>query len=175
MRQYSFNDLTPQLDPSCFIAEGAIVIGDVQIGAESSLWYNSILRGDVFPIRIGRRTNIQDLCVGHVTSGTHALTVGDEVTVGHRVVLHGCTVYNRALIGMGAVVMDGAEIGEESMIAAGSVVTPNTKIPPFTLAMGTPAKVKRQLTQEERDLLSLSADNYVELARSHKQDLNVLR
>jgi len=175
MSRYQLDDLRPQLDASCFIAPGATIIGDVQMGADSSLWYNSILRGDVYPIRIGRRTNIQDLCVGHVTSGTHALIVGDEVTVGHRVVLHGCTVEDRALIGIGAIVMDGAHIGEEALIAAGSVVTPNTKIPSGTLAMGAPARVKRELTQEEREAFVVSAEHYVQLAKRHSESLTILR
>lgn len=175
MTHYQLAALTPQIDETCFIASGAVVVGDVYMGEDSSLWYNSVLRGDVFHIRIGRRTNIQDLCMGHVTSGTHALIVGDEVTVGHRAVLHGCTIENRVLIGIGAVVMDGAHIGAESLIAAGSVVTPNTRIPAGTLAMGTPARVRRELSKKERDDLVASAEHYVQLAKKHRESLTLLR
>ncbi len=173
MTMFKFAQKTPQVDPTAFIAAGACVIGDVIIGAESSLWYNSILRGDVFPVRVGKRTNIQDLSVGHVTSGTHALHIGDEVTIGHRVIIHGCTLNDRCLIGMGAVIMDGAEVGEESIIGAGAVVTPNTKIPPRSMALGTPARVTRELTPEEIAFLSISAENYVQLALRHQTNLSV--
>ena len=160
--------ITPQLDPTVFLAEGAVVIGDVTIGADSSLWTNSVLRGDVYHIRIGARTNIQDLSVGHVTDGTHPLIVGDEVTVGHRVILHGCTIKDRCLIGMGSIIMDAAVIGEESIIGAGSLVTEKTIIPPRTLALGSPAKVKRDLTPEEIAFLKISAENYVRNTRSYR-------
>lgn len=175
MPEFKLAGLQPKIDSSCFIAPGAIVIGDVEIGSDSSLWYNSILRGDVFPIRIGRRTNIQDICMGHVTAGTHPLIVGDEVTVGHRAVLHGCTIEDRVLIGIGAIVMDGAHVGEESLIAAGAVVTPRTKIPSGTLAMGAPARIKRDLNPEERKAFVVSAEHYVHLAKQHRESLYFLR
>ena len=175
MSEFRLDGLQPKIDSSCYIAPGAVVIGDVEMGMDSSLWYNSILRGDVFPIHIGRRTNIQDLCMGHVTAGTHPLIIGNEVTVGHRVVLHGCTIEDRALIGIGTVVLDGAHIGTESLVAAGSIVTPNTKIPAGTLAMGAPARVKRDLTPEERDAFVVSAEHYVQLAKQHRESLQLLR
>lgn len=171
----SHHGITPQVPSSVFLAEGAVVIGDVTIGEDSSLWTNAVLRGDVFYIRIGVRTNIQDLCVGHVTSGTGSaggtwpLIVEDEVTVGHRVVLHGCHLKTRSLIGMGSIVMDGAVIGEEAIVGAGSLVTEKTIVPPRTLALGVPAKVKRDLTLEEIAGLAKSAESYVQIARSHKK------
>jgi len=150
----------PLVDSSAFIEKSAAVIGDVTIGAESSVWFNVVIRGDVNFIRIGRRTNIQDGTVVHVTRNTHPTILGDEVTVGHNVTLHGCTIGHRCLIGIGSTVLDGADIGEESMVAAGSVVSPGTVIPPRTLAIGIPAKVKRNLTPAEIDHLRVSADNY---------------
>lgn len=163
------HSIAPNIDPSVFLGEGVVVIGDVSIGADSSLWTHTVLRGDVHSIRIGSRTNLQDLCVGHVTSGTWPLLVEDEVTVGHRVILHGCHIKSRSLIGMGSVVMDGAVIGEESMVGAGSLVTLGTVIPPRTLALGSPAKVKRDLTPDEIALLKVAAEHYVQNARSYKK------
>ncbi len=163
------HDVTPQIHPSVFLAEGSIVIGDVVIGEDSSLWYNSVLRGDIHSIRIGARTNIQDLSVGHVLTGTWPLIIGDDVTVGHRVVLHGCEIKSGSLIGMGSILLDGAVVGEEALVGAGSLVTEKMVIPPRTLALGSPAKVKRDLTAEELALLKTSAPHYVENARSHKK------
>ena len=175
MSTFQLDGLQPKIDSTCYVAPGALIIGDVQMGSDSSLWYNSILRGDVFHIRIGRRTNIQDLCMGHVTSGTHPLIIGDDVTVGHRAVLHGCMIEDRVLIGIGALVMDGAHIGKESLIAAGSIVTPNTKIPAGVMAMGAPARVKRELTPEEKGAFVASAEHYVQLAKQHRKSLQLLR
>ncbi len=143
------------------VMESAHVIGDVEIGEESSVWFNAVVRGDVNYIRIGKRTNIQDGCVLHVARRTLPLVVGDEVTVGHNATLHACTVGTRVLIGMGATVMDGAEIGDNSIVAAGSLVTPNTKIPEGSMVMGSPAKVKRELTEEEKRSVRDSAAHYV--------------
>ncbi len=130
-----------------------MVIGDVVIGADSSVWPNTVIRGDVNSIRIGARTNLQDLSVCHVDSGGWPLVLEDEITVGHRVVLHGCHIKARSLIGIGSIIMNGAVIGEESLVGAGSLVTEKTIIPPRTLALGSPAKVKRDLTPEEVVLL----------------------
>ncbi len=151
----------PKIHSSVFIAEGAHVIGDVEIGEQSSVWFNTVIRGDVNHIRIGKRTNIQDGCVLHVARKTLPLIVGDEVTVGHNVTLHACTLASRCLIGMGATVMDGAEVGEYSIVGAGALVTPGTKIPPRSLAVGSPARVKRELTEEEIRGIRESASNYV--------------
>jgi carbonic anhydrase/acetyltransferase-like protein (isoleucine patch superfamily) len=163
-----FGGRTPVLHGSAFVADGAVVLGDVEIGEHSSIWFGTVVRGDVNSIRIGARTNIQDLSVLHVTSKTHPTVVGDEVTVGHRVVLHGCTVKDRCLIGIGSVVMDGAVVGPESVVGAGALVPPGMVVPPRTLVMGAPAKVKRELTAEEVDALRRSADNYVDYAARYQ-------
>jgi carbonic anhydrase/acetyltransferase-like protein (isoleucine patch superfamily) len=151
-----------------FLADGAQVIGDVEIGEDSSVWYNTVLRGDVNSIRIGRRTNIQDLSMLHVHKNRFPCTAGDDVTVGHHVVMHGCTVGNRVLVGIGAIILDGVVIEDDSFIAAGSLLTPGTLIPPGSLVMGAPGKVKRALTSEEREGLLTSAAGYVLNARAHR-------
>lgn len=159
-----FGGKTPAVHPTAFVAEGAVVIGDVEVGEHASIWFGCAVRGDVNHVRIGARTNIQDLTVLHVTSRTHPTLVGNEVTVGHRVVLHGCTIKDRCLVGIGSVVMDGAVVGPESVVGAGALVPPGMVVPPRTLVMGAPAKVKRDLTVEEIEALRRSADNYVEYA-----------
>ena len=161
----SFKGIIPKIAPTAFIAPSADIIGDVKIGEESSIWYGSVARGDVHTIRIGARTNIQDLSMLHVTRLTHPLIIGNEITIGHHVTLHGCTIHNRVLIGMGAIILDGAVISEGSMIGAGSIVTEGTSIPPGVLAFGAPARVKRALTPQESDFLAKSAQNYVDLSR----------
>lgn len=166
----SYRGVTPNIAPGVFIEDSAVIIGDVVIGAESSVWFNTVIRGDVNWIRIGHRTNIQDLCLLHVTHDTAPLTIGDDVTIGHHVILHGCTITNRVLIGMGAVIMDGAHIGEDSLIGAGALVTERTVIPPQSLVLGSPAKVKRSLTQQEIDRLKESAQNYVRYAQQYLCD-----
>lgn len=148
---------------SVFIAETATVVGDVEIGEDSSVWFGSVVRGDVDRIRIGARTNIQDLTVIHVTTNTHPTILGDEITIGHRAVLHGCHVEAGCLIGIGAVLLDGVRIGQRSLVAANSLVTPGTIIPPASLVMGSPARVKRALTDDELAYLDRSWRNYVEL------------
>lgn len=153
----------PKIHETAFIAENAVIIGDVEIGAESSVWYGAIIRGDVNYIRIGARTNIQDGSIIHVTSKTHPTIIEDEVTLGHRVTLHGCYVETGCLIGIGAIVLDGARIGKNSLVAAGSLVTPNTVVPENSLVMGSPAKVKRELTEEEREDLPKFWQNYTKL------------
>lgn len=163
-----FREQFPRVHPSCFVEDSAQVIGDVELGEDSSVWFNSVLRGDVHAIRIGQRTNIQDLTMIHVTSGRFSTTIGDDVTVGHHVVLHGCTVGNRVLVGMGAVVMDGVEIGDDCIIGAGSLLTPGTRIPPGSLVVGSPGKVKRPLSDEERAFLLESARHYVRTAAEHR-------
>lgn len=156
--------VAPAIDPSAFVAEGAIVIGDVAIGPGSSVWYRSVLRGDVMHIRIGRNTNIQDACVLHVHQKTLPCLVGDEVTVGHGAILHACTVKDRCLIGIGALVLDEAVIGEESVVAAGSLVTPGTVFPPRAFVMGRPAKVVREIAEKDLAWIKESAANYVRYA-----------
>ena len=158
---HPFKENNPKIDDSALVMESAQIIGDVVIGEESSVWFNAVIRGDVNHIKIGNHTNIQDGCVLHVARKTHPLIVGDEVTIGHNVTLRACTIGSRCLIGMGAVVMDGAEIGENSIVGAGALVTPGTKIPPGSLVLGSPAKVKRELTEDEKRGIRESAANYV--------------
>lgn len=152
---------------SVFLAPTALVVGDVVLGEEASVWYGTVVRGDVGPIRVGARTNLQDGCVLHVTTGLPGLAVGDDVTVGHRAILHGATVRDRCLIGMGAVLLDGCDIGEESLIGAGSVVLEGTSVPPASFAAGVPAVVKGPLPAGIRARLRESAAAYVSLAREH--------
>ena len=158
---HSFKGTDPQIHSSAWVAESAQVIGDVVIGEESSVWFNAVIRGDVNYIRVGKRTNIQDGCVLHVARRTLPLVIGDEVTVGHNVTLHACTIGNQCLIGMGAIVMDGSEVGENCIVGAGALVTPGTKIPPGSLVVGSPARVKRTLTPEESRSIRESASHYV--------------
>jgi gamma-carbonic anhydrase len=165
-----FGGKAPILHDSVFATETAVVIGDVEIGEASSLWFGAIVRGDVNFIRIGARTNVQDHAVLHVTSHTHPTIVGDDVTIGHRVTLHGCTVKDRCLVGIGAVVMDGAVVGEDAMVGAGSLVPPGMIVPKGTLALGTPAKVKRGLTGEEIAFFRTSAQNYIRYAEQYLRE-----
>jgi gamma-carbonic anhydrase len=162
-----FRGYTPQVGEGAFLAELAALIGDVVIGPRSSIWFGTVVRGDVMPIRIGAETSIQDNSVVHVTGGVAGTIVGDRCTVGHRVILHACTVEDDCLIGMGAIVLDGAVIGRGSIIGAGSVVTPGTIIPPGSLALGAPARVKRAVTEEERARNAASAAHYVELSHAY--------
>ena len=157
----------PCIDSSAYIVESAAVIGDVIIGAESSIWFNAVIRGDVNYIRIGKRTNIQDGCVLHVARKKYPLTIGDEVTVGHNATLHACTIESRCLIGMGATIMDGSTIGENCIVGAGSLVTPSTTIQSGSLVIGTPAKVKRKLTDDEIQSIRDSANHYVSDTKSY--------
>jgi len=144
------------------------VIGDVEIGEDASVWFGSVIRGDVNYIRIGARTNIQDLTVIHVSSKTHPTILEDEITVGHHVTLHGCHIERRCLIGIGSIVMDGVRVGENSLVGAGSLLTPGTQIPPRSLVLGSPAKVKRELTDEEIAYLDKSWQNYIELKKHYE-------
>ncbi len=176
-----FRGIHPKIDPTAFIAETAVIIGDVEIGRESSIWYNVVARGDVNFIRIGARTNIQDLSMLHVTHGKGAddpgapLIIGDDVTVGHSVTLHGCTVENGAFIGMQAIVMDKVVVGERALIGARTLVTEGTIIPPYTLWVGAPASYKRDLTPDEIARLQESPRNYMKYARQYIDDgLNAL-
>lgn len=166
----TFQGITPKIAASAFIEETAVIVGDVVIGEESSVWFHSVVRGDVHFIRIGDRANIQDLCLLHVTHDTHPLVIGDEVTVGHHVVLHGCTVKDRVLIGMGAVVMDGAVLGEDCVVGAGALVTEGTLVPPKSLILGAPAKVKRPVTDKEMAWIKESAENYIRYAQQYLAD-----
>lgn len=163
----AFNNIEPKIHETAFVADDAIVIGDVEIGEDASIWFGSIIRGDVNFIRIGARTNIQDATVIHVSSKTQSTILAHEVTVGHRVTLHGCYVETGCLIGIGSILLDGVRVGAHSLIAAGSLLTPNTQIPPGSLVMGSPAKVKRPLTEEELADLPRFWQNYVELKKQY--------
>ena len=159
----------PKIHETAFVAPSADIIGDVDIGAHSSIWFQVVIRGDVNSIRIGARTNIQDHSLLHVTRVAQAtsqdpgsrLVIGDEVTIGHRVTLHGCTIGNRVLIGMGAIVMDEVEIGDHCLIGAGTLLTKGTKVPSGSLVVGSPGKVVRPLKESELKFLPKSAENYV--------------
>src|SRR5688572_30529796 len=144
-----FKGVSPQIHPTAFVEESAQVVGDVHVGAHSSVWFGAVVRGDVFHIRIGDRTNIQDGTVIHVSNGTHATILEDEVTVGHNVTLHGCYVERGSLIGIGAILMDDVRVGAQSLVAAGSLCSPGTRFPARSLVMGAPARVKRALTDQE--------------------------
>jgi len=152
---------TPVIGEKVFIADNARIIGDVEIGESSSIWYNVTIRGDVMPIHIGKEVNVQDGSVIHGTYQKYGTTLHDRVTIGHLVMLHGCEVGKATLVGMGSILMDGVKIGEHCLIGAGSLLTEGTQIPPRSLVMGRPAKVKRSLTDEEVALLEKSADNYL--------------
>jgi carbonic anhydrase/acetyltransferase-like protein (isoleucine patch superfamily) len=165
-----FRGVRPQIHPTAFIEESAQIIGDVHIGAESSVWFNAVVRGDVFHIRIGERTNVQDGTVIHVSNGTHATILEDEVTVGHNVTLHGCHIERGSLVGIGSIVMDGVRVGAQSLVAAGSLLTPGTQVPPRSLVMGAPARVKRPLTEEEVSSLDIFWKNYIEYTRVYLEE-----
>ena len=156
-----FRGVVPTVDPSAYVDLSAQVIGDVHIGAESSVWMNAVIRGDVHWIRIGARTNVQDGSVVHVQTGTHPTTIGDEVTIGHGAIVHGCTIADRCLIGMGAILLNGATIGSESIVAAGSLVPEGYVVPPRSLVMGSPIKVRRDLTDAEAASIRVYAASYV--------------
>ncbi|MEZ5290291.1 MAG: gamma carbonic anhydrase family protein [Vicinamibacterales bacterium] len=151
----------PAVDPTAFVDVSAQVIGDVHVGAESSIWMNVVIRGDVNTIRIGRRTNVQDLTMVHVMNGSHPTTIGDDVTIGHSACLHGCTIEDRVLVGMGALLLNGVHVGADTIVAAGSLLTEGTRIPPGSLVMGRPAGVKRPLTEDEITGIRRYADSYV--------------
>jgi carbonic anhydrase/acetyltransferase-like protein (isoleucine patch superfamily) len=157
----SYRGGMPVVHPSAFVDESAQVIGDVEIGAESSVWMNAVIRGDVNTIRIGQRTNVQDGTVIHDMHRTHPTSVGDDVTIGHGAIVHGCTVRNRVLVGMGAILLNGSTVGEDTIVAAGSLVTEDMDVPARSLVMGSPARVRRPLTEEEVRFVLESAGNYV--------------
>ena len=152
----------PRVHPSAFIDDSSQVIGDVEIGEESSVWMMVVIRGDVHRIRIGRRSNVQDGTIVHVMKDTHPTTIGDNVTIGHAAIVHGCTIEDQCLIGMGAILLNGSHVGTGSIVAAGSLVPEGMVIPPRSLVMGSPAKVRRQLGDESVAEIQMYADRYVE-------------
>lgn len=166
---YTFENYHPQISPSAYIAPTATLIGNVTIGENSSIWFNCVLRGDCDAIVIGDNTNIQDMTVCH-EDYDRPLHIGNGVTIGHQCVIHGCDIEDDCLIGMGAVVMNGARVGRGSIVAAGSVVLENSEIPPYSLVTGVPGKVKRQMEEDVVELIKLPADNYVQRALDYSSD-----
>jgi gamma-carbonic anhydrase len=166
MPLYEYKSMRPRLGRGVFIAPNATVIGDVELGDESSVWFGAVLRGDVMPIRFGKRTNVQDGSVVHVTGGKASTTIGDDVTVGHMVLLHGCTVGSRVLVGMGSVLLDGSVVEDDAIVAAGSLVSPGTRIPARSLAMGRPARVVRALKDSDLEWVREAGRLYVEYAQT---------
>ena len=165
---HPFINRTPDIHPTAYVAPSADVIGDVVLGESCSVWFNTTIRGDVHRIRIGARTNVQDNAVIHVTHGTAPTTIGEEVTIAHGAIVHGCTIHDRVLIGMGAVVMDHATIGTGSLVGARALVTGGTEIPPRSLVLGSPARVVRELTDEEVADVASFAANYVRYSEIYR-------
>ncbi len=168
----SYKGIAPQIAPTAFIETSAQIIGDVQIGEDSSVWFNCVLRGDVHSIRVGRATNIQDGTVVHVTNGRFPTQIGDRVTIGHGAMVHGCSIGDRSLIGIGSIILDNVTIGEGSFIAAGSLVTPGVVIPPRSMVMGSPAKVRREVTDEELALIDRHWENYIEYKNNYLAEIS---
>lgn len=164
----AYEGIAPRIDAEAFVAPGARLIGDVEIGAGASIWYNVVLRGDVNHIRVGARTNIQDGSVVHVSRETHPTIIGEDVLIGHLAMVHGCTLHDRAFVGFGAIVMDGCVIESDGMLAAGAMLTPGKRIPSGQLWSGRPAKYMRDLTPGEMARNQLGVAHYVEEGRRHK-------
>jgi gamma-carbonic anhydrase len=157
----SFKGVSPRVHPTAYVDASAQVIGDVHVGAESSVWMNAVVRGDVHRIRIGDRSNVQDGTVVHVMNRTHPTTIGNDVTIGHAAIVHGCTLGDRVLIGMGAILLNGATVSSDSIVAAGSLLTEESRFPPRSLVMGSPAKLKRQLSEGEVVSILEFSERYV--------------
>jgi carbonic anhydrase/acetyltransferase-like protein (isoleucine patch superfamily) len=166
----AYRGMLPKIAASAYIDQSAQVIGDVVVGERSSIWPNVTARGDVNSIRIGDDSNVQDNSVLHCDAGLFPLHIGNRVTIGHLAMLHGCTIEDDCLIGIGAVILNGAKIGMGSVIAAGAVVPEGAEVPALSMVMGVPAKVKRPVTEEERERLRLNAEHYVEAARIYRDE-----
>jgi len=164
----ALGDKAPRIDPTAFVLDSAVVVGDVVLGPESSLWFHAVVRGDVERVRIGARSNVQDNATIHVTRDRWPTLVGDDVTVGHAAVLHGCTIGDRCLVGIGAIVLDGAVVESECLIGAGALVTPRTHVPARSLVLGSPARAVRALTDDEVARLRASAASYLDHARRYR-------
>lgn len=164
---YSYNGVQPKVHPSVYIAPGVQIIGDVTIEEEASIWFNTVLRGDLAPIHIGRRSNIQDGCIGHVNTG-QPLIIEEEVSVGHGAIIHGCRIGKGTLIGMGAIVLNGAVIDEYALVGAGAIVPEGKSIPSYTLSFGSPAKTVRELTEQDLERMKRTADSYIMKGREFK-------
>jgi carbonic anhydrase/acetyltransferase-like protein (isoleucine patch superfamily) len=168
-----FGSVHPQIHTTAYVDQSAQVIGDVHLGEEASIWCNATVRGDMYYIRIGDRSNVQDNSVIHTRTGSHPTILEDEVTIGHSVTLHGCYIEHGSLIGIGSIVLDDVRVGTQSLVAAGTLLTPGTVIPPRSLVMGAPGKVKRPLTDEEVSSLNLFWQNYVEYAKRYRSEFRV--
>lgn len=167
----TYKGITPKIDESVFICEGVRIIGDVEIGKDSSIWYNSVIRGDVHWIKIGEETNVQDLCMLHVTNQKYPLLIGNRVSIGHSVTLHGCTLKDNCLIGMGALVLDNATIGSNSLVGAGAVVKENFTVPEGVLVAGVPAKIIRDLRVDEIERITNTSPNYIKYAKEYREHI----
>jgi len=167
----TYKGITPKIPDSAFLCEGVRIVGDVELGEKCSVWYNSVIRGDVYYIRIGEGTNIQDLSMLHVTNNKYALNIGKYVTVGHSVTLHGCTIKDRSLIGIGATVLDNAVVNSNALVGAGALVKEGQEVPEGVLVAGVPAKIIRDLTDEELKWVSTNADNYVNYTKEYREQL----
>lgn len=169
---HAYKNHFPTIHPSTFVAKNATVIGDVTIEEDCSVWFQTVIRGDVAPTRIGKRVNIQDLSMIH-QSPDLPVTIEDDVTIGHQVTIHGATIRNKALIGMGSLILDGAEIGENAYIGAGSLIPPGKKIPPHSLAFGRPAKVVRTLTEKDYEEMERIRTSYVDKGKYYKNQTDL--
>lgn len=156
-----YRGILPRVHQTAFIDDSAQVVGDVEVGEESSIWMCVVIRGDVHRIRIGRRSNVQDGTIVHVMKDTHPTVIGDNVTIGHAAVVHGCTIEDRCLVGMGAILLNGVTVGTGSIVAAGTLLPEGTQVPPRSLVMGSPGKVRRTLSDEDLDEIQMYADRYV--------------
>ena len=172
---YSLGSLNPVIAADAYVAQSAEVIGDVKLGDESSVWYGCVVRGDVHSIRIGRQTNIQDLSVVHVTGGKYPTVIGDRVTIGHRVLIHGATIQDDAFIGMGAILLDQVTVESFGFVAAGALVTPGTTIKSGWMAIGSPARLVREIRGEEREMMVRTWQGYVTNSRNHRENLKTVR
>jgi len=166
----NYKNYTPEVDDSCFIAPGCAILGNVKIGKNSSVWFNAVLRGDMDAVIVGENTNIQDCCVLHCVTGVET-RLGNNITVGHGAILHSCTIGDNSLVGMGAVVLDRAKIGRNCLIAAGAVVVPCMEVPDGSLVMGSPARIKRRLTEEEIARIRESTEEYIKYAGYYRMRL----
>jgi len=167
-----YKGIFPKIAKTAFVEQSAQVIGDVEVGEHSSLWFNCVVRGDVYSIRIGSETNVQDGTVIHVTSGEYGTVLGNQVTIGHNAVLHGCTIKDRSLIGIGAIILDDVTVGEESFVAAGSLVTPGMVIPPRSMVMGAPARIRREVTEDEIARINMHWQHYVDYKNTYMGELS---
>lgn len=168
---FTYKGITPKIHKSVFLAEGVRIIGDVEVGKNSSVWYNSVVRGDVHYIKIGEGTNIQDLSMLHVTNNKYALNIGNYVTIGHSVTLHGCTIKDRCLVGIGAIVLDNAKVNSSSLVAAGALVREGFEVPEGTLVAGVPAKIIRDLNEDELNWVRTNSENYINYVKEYRKQI----